>query len=454
MSLRLSSFVSCSALSALTLSLAACGGSVEPTSPGEADAGADTTPADTGTVATDTGTPDTAPIDHGAPSETYPAFTPDLPMLVNKGGAVLTAPVVVTVTYPGDTNADSYEAFGDKLGASEYWKAITAEYGIGPTISGPSNHVREATTLPTAMTDGEIDTYVQEHAGNAAKYGWPAPTAQSIYVLYVPKTSKITLGGTEACAAGIGGYHTSTMVGDLEVAYAVVLQCSFGSKSGTPRTVTASHEIAEAATDPHPLGDKQGWVGVDLDHVGWHLFMAGNVENGDLCEVYRESRYGASEAEFAYNVQRQWSNANAKAGHNPCAPAPTSQPYFNVSALDQEKVTVNATAMGGAFKQATKGYRIAVGETKTFAVGFWSDAKMDSWTIGSTESTAFGSSATGSTAKRMTVSIDKKSGKNGEKAWVTVTVNSTPGNKTNLLTIVSQDGTGTQHYLPIVISSQ
>ncbi len=439
----------------LSLSLLACGGSVSNTDPGETDTGAstETGPEDTGTVVTDTGTPETAPVDHGAPSDKYPAFAPDLPQMTNKGGRVLTAPVIVTVTYPGDTNAASYETFGDKIGASEYWKAITAEYGVGPATSGPDNHVREATTLATSMTDGEIDAYIRERVGNYAKYGWPAPTAQSVYMLYVPKTTKITLGGSEACAAGVGGYHTSADVGGVQVPYGIVLQCSFGSKSGTPRTNTASHEIAEAVLDPEPIGDNAGWVGVDLDHVGWHLFMAGNVENGDLCEIYREERYTPAEPDFTSNVARQWSNANAKAGHNPCAPAPTSQPYFNVSALDQEKVTVNATAMGGAFKQTTKGYHVAVGETKTFAVGFWSDAAMGAWTLGATENNAF-SGGGGTTTKRLTYSIDKKSGKNGEKAWVTVTVNSTPANKANVLTIVSTDSSGTQHYLPIVISSQ
>src|SRR5262249_25098132 len=43
--------------------------------------------------------PDAAPGgDHGAPSNTYPAFTPDKPTIINNGGLVLTQPKIVTIS--------------------------------------------------------------------------------------------------------------------------------------------------------------------------------------------------------------------------------------------------------------------------------------------------------------------------------------------------------------------
>ena len=445
----------------LVTGLAACGGHVgaDPAPLVSADSGVSvdsgTLPVEDTMPAVDTEvppTPDVAPpLDHGAPSKTYPAFPPDAAQLVNQGGDVLTAPVLVTVTYPGETNVDAYESFGDHLGDTSYWKAITAEYGVKPTVSGAANHVRMTTALPAAMDDSEVDTYVHDRALDPTKYGWPAPTDQTIYVIYVPSTTAITLQGNEACSSGVGGYHSSTTVGSLEVAYAIVLQCDYGGHRMSPRTVTASHEVAEASLDPHPLTSTPGYRGMDTDHLAWEIFMQRNVENGDLCEIYNDSRYSDTvDPGFTFNVQRQWSNQSGKAGHNPCAPV-SANPYFNVVALEQEKVTMNATTLGGSGRQATKGFHVGVGETKTFAIGFWSDRDTGGpWQIKATEGSPFG---TKTTVKRLTTSIDRGSGTNGEKAYVTVTVNSVSSTKASVLTIVSTSGSQ-QFFMPILISSQ
>jgi hypothetical protein len=285
---------------------------------------------------------------------------------------------------------------------------------------------------------------------NHEKYGWPAPTSQSIYTLYIPKTTSVTLQGSEACSSGIGGYHTSTTGLTTDVAYAIVMQCSYGSKATTPRTVTASHELAEAATDPHPLSGSPGYYGLDDDHVSWELFMQGNVENADMCEIYRETRYSDTiDPGFTYNLQRSWSNASAKAGHNPCVPLPTSSPYYNVTALETEKVTMNATSLGSSSRLPSRGYKVAMGETRTFQIGLWSDAKMGSISVRGSEGNPFGAATT----KRLTISLDRASGVNGEKVNVTVRVNSVGSTKASVLTIVSSDGS-TEHYMPILISSQ
>jgi hypothetical protein len=444
-----------------SIAFVACGGNVQP-EPATSTEDTGVPPTDSGLVIEDT-TPvveDTAPIgdgrdsavptDHGAPSDKYPAFAVDMPELITNGGVSLTAPVIVTVTYPGDLNADSYETFGDKLGETSYWKSIVSEYGVGPTTSGAANHVRETTTLPASMTDSDLATYIADHVENHAKYGWPTPTDQSIYTLYIPSTTSVSLQGNEACTSGIGGYHSSVSAAGLDVAYAIVLQCKYGSKATTPRTVTASHELAEASTDPHPQTGDPGYYGVDDDHIAWDLFMQGNVENGDLCEIYRESRYSDTvDPGFAYNMQRCWSNASAKAGHNPCVPAPTTAPYYNVTALETEKVTMNATSLGGSSRLASKGFKIALSDTRVFQVGIWSEAKTGSLTIRGSEGNPFGAATT----KRLSISLDRTSGVNGEKVNVTVRVNSVGTTKASVVTIVTSDGTS-EHYMPILISSQ
>ena len=452
-----------------TFLLAACGGSVDaaPGPAGDQDTGVSPTldtgapVEDTTPVAEDTApsvdAPDTAvPTDHGAPSDTYPAFTPDMPSIVDNGGDVLKAPVIVTVTFAADPNAAQYEAFGDGIGATSYWKDIVSEYGVGPATSGATNHVREAASLPASMADTDLDAYINDHVTNYAKYGWPAPSDQHIYALYIPKTTAVSLQGNDACTSGIGGYHTSTNAAGIDIAYAIVMQCQFGSKATTPRTVSASHELAEAATDPHPQTGAPGYYGVDDDHLAWDLFMSGNVENGDLCEIYREQRYSDTiDPGFAFNVQRCWSNASAKAGHSPCVTAPTTIGYWNVSPLEIEKVTFNAVSIGGSSRQATKGYKIPMGETRTFQVGVWSDVKTGPLYFRVSEGSPL---ATTTPTKHLTIKADRTTGVNGEKVNVTVTVNTVPGTKGSVLTFVTSDDpsphNGTEHYMPILISSQ
>jgi hypothetical protein len=445
---------------ALITLTAACSGKT-------ADAPADTPPdqpadQDTGTAGDDAAPADTGPADTGPaidmtpPSDTYPAYKAWMPQLANNGGAVLSNPEVVTITWPDEPNADTFEAFGDAIGGSAYWKTLVSEYGVGAAVSGETRHVRMKDAAPASITDTDLDALVAKNAADPTS-GWPAPTDQTIYVLYLPQSTKLMMssgggkGGSsgDACSQGIGGYHMSTDVGGKQVSYAILPQCpKFGPIPGEV-TLSASHEIAEAATDPQP-NDNPGWVDFDDDYLAWYFFQQGAAENGDMCEFYETSNYTETESGFAYNVQRQWSNASGAAGHDPCVPVAPGA-YFNVAPLDME--TVTATLGGGGGGGTTikaKGYKVLVGETKTFTIGFYSDAKTDPWTIKVYESNPLLGTPTTS---HLTVSVDKTSGQNGEKAHVTVSVSSQGRSKTEYITVVSTQGKR-QTFMPILIGSQ
>ena len=68
---------------------------------------------------------------YGAPSSTYPAFTPWMGQLTKNGGPMMTAPVVVTVTWDVDTGRSTFESFGDEIGGSSYWSAAVANTASG-----------------------------------------------------------------------------------------------------------------------------------------------------------------------------------------------------------------------------------------------------------------------------------------------------------------------------------
>lgn len=428
---------------------AACGGSSA--SPAPSDAG---TTGDDGATA-DAEMPDAAdetppPIDHGKPSSTYPAFTPDMPELQNRGGAILSAPVIVPVTWDTDPDQTRLDTFTDQIGATDYWKAIATEYGVGVATVGAHAHM-PASSIPASIDQITLDGFVADSAGVPATSGWPAPTAQTVYILYLHPSTVLMANGANACAQ-IGGYHTSTQVNGQQVAYAIVPRCNRGTRTFDQTTESASHELGEAVTDPHPLGG-QAYYGYDNDHVAWSLFQQSNVENGDDCEFYQDSNY-MEKAPFAFSVQRQWSNKSAKAGHNPCVPLMAGA-YFNVTPTALETVNVNAR-IGLVQVTTSKGINIPVGTSKTFPVGFYSDAASPAWSIRAAE--AF-NPLLPATTHNLTVSVDRTSAQNGEIAYVTVTVNkagSTIGRSTfaklNFVTVLSSLN-GTSHYMPILITN-
>ena len=119
--------------------------------------------------------------DHGAPSTTYPAFKPDMPAVLNNQGGVLTAPLIVTVTWPGDANADTYEKFADAIGASEYWNTIMSEYGVGAATSSAAQHIRLTNPLAATINSDAIGAIVTD---NVKSGKLPSNTPNTIYTLF------------------------------------------------------------------------------------------------------------------------------------------------------------------------------------------------------------------------------------------------------------------------------
>ena len=205
-------------------------------------------------------------------------------------------------------------------------------------------------------------------------------------------------------------------------------------------TETASHEIAETATDP--FGEAT-YVDFDTAHYAWELFTENNDELADACEFSDDSYY--TDPELGAFVQRSWSNAAAAAGHSPCVPAP-AEPYFNVTPLAPETVTTLNTTNK---PHTSNGFRVPVGMTRTFDIGFYSDAPSDDWTVAAVEGNGIDAVA----SPHVTASIDPPTGNNGTTAKVSVTVSRAPtlGNQL-LLTLVAKRG-ATTHLTSILIGA-
>ena len=416
--------------------------------------------------------------DDGAGPAGYPAFPADLPQVQKNQGAVLSSPVLVTVSWPGDANASTWEGFGDAIGASTYWSATTSEYGVGPATSGPSNHVRMTQALPPSLSYTDLQNFVvaavqaaESDAGAGATDGgapdpaWPRPTldahgnAQTIYSLFIAPSTNVTDPGSGQpfCVEGGLGYHDSVVVGTANVAYSVTLECA--GLTDAEIEETAAHESVEAATDPFVESATLGYVGFDADHLAWDIYTGFNDELADACQNWQDSYYEES-GSFPYWVQRSWSNAAASKGADPCVPAAAGT-YYGMALLAGQATTVQVDLTSiGASKESTKGFAATVGQPLTFQVGYFSDASAPAWKIAydfPSETQLF--TETGSTLGNgtATVTIDKTTGANGDVANVSVTVKTkgTAGFQIMAITWDPPTMTGfAPHYLPIVLVDQ
>ncbi len=212
--------------------------------------------------------PDAAPpLDNGAPSTTYPAPHPPLPELVNQaGGKVLATPKAYLIFYPGYEHAAVIQALVQAVGATPYWSATTAEYGVGPLgYAGTIELTGE--TAPATITDKAVEAFLNGKIASGA-FGDADPSV--VYSIFYPKSTTITLAGggplgpSQSCSS-FGGYHSNTEVviagaAKKNFAFAVLPTCATfaGQSEIDGLTGALSHELVEALRrDPNK---ERRWV--------------------------------------------------------------------------------------------------------------------------------------------------------------------------------------------------
>lgn len=396
--------------------LGACSSSSDASAPVTNEAGA------TGPVDQDAG--DAFDADNGAPSSVYPAPHPALPTVLSFGGPVLTAPHVVPVFFPGDEYQAQLETYLHQLATSDYWAKATGEYGVGPLSVGDSIVLANPAAASVSAADvdalaqslGNGTAVVQGDAGTSA-----APDSNTIYALFYPTSTIISeAAGYDSCKA-FGGYHADTTVtlgsGKVNFTYALVPRCptfyeSEGLTGVDEVTSGLSHELVEAATDPF-TETKAAYLAADDDHKVWGAVLAAS-EVGDMCSW--EGPSVALPTGVTFQTSRIWSNAAAKAGHDPCVPAP-ADPYFNAVPDLADDVTIPEYVSYGADGKLisggiTKGVKLAVGESATVDLVLYSDAATAPFTVTPQEI---------STSPVLSLSLDRSSGVNGERLHLTIT---------------------------------
>lgn len=143
-----------------------------------------------------------------------------------------------------------------------------------------------------SITDAQIQTFLSTHpaakkARRPRKKPPPPAVDNNLTFLFMPPGTVVSMGGSASCT-GFCGYHNHI---NGKRFYAVMpfpgcSGCTGGMSEFDALTVTSSHELCEAITDPIP---GQGWYN---DQYG---------EIGDIC-AWKTRKLGA------YEIQQEWSN--------------------------------------------------------------------------------------------------------------------------------------------------
>jgi hypothetical protein len=256
----------------------------------------------------------------------------------------------VTVTFVGDPHRDSFRDFDHNILTTMWWMETAGGYcidggacvGNGTTVAPdggawiPDGSTADAgdgyldVEVPydfagTMIMDSDIQAWLQ---GHVAAGDFPAPDAETTYALYFPQTTVIAQGGgypplcVDTTNGVVLGYHYQIALTPpgattpITAEYAVLPYCDLGGgddNNYTFATTTASHELAESATDPTP--EQPAFVLTTNDAWSNSLSIAGG-ECGDLCENVANNTYDES----GYTVQRIWSNQAAAMSMQPCQP--------------------------------------------------------------------------------------------------------------------------------------
>ncbi len=225
-----------------------------------------------------------------APAVAAPAAA----QLTYRGGPLLTSVQLCTVFWGAAWTAAAQQATLERLNAfaqfvvSSAYLDQLAEYSTQGKTIGHGTFVGTATVpdtaLGTSVTDGAVQALLDRQV---AARTVPAPTPNSLYFVLLPAGVAVVAGSDSSCQT-FCGYHDRSASG---LFYAVVPSpdcsgCLAGLQPLDALTSVASHELAEAVTDPVP---GQGW------------YDDANGEIGDIC-AWQNKQLGG------YLVQRLWSN--------------------------------------------------------------------------------------------------------------------------------------------------
>jgi hypothetical protein len=249
------------------------------------------------------------------------------------GGGVLTKPDVKNVylghyftTTTGKKDVAHNDAFMKDLVQNKDYTSIWAQYGVGKGTTEKSKTVDKTYSSGHVFKQADLEKMVKAMAKGAG--------SQEIFNFVLPPGAVLETSDGTTSKQGLGGFHGSVKVNGKEIYYSAIAYSKgdngidFTNGNAEDNiSITESHEISEAATDPHV----QDAIDTNnMKYLGW--MDMNNGEIGDV-EVNDASPGTPLSTMFGrmdgYAVQKIWSQVDKtneiKAKH----PGPVVPPKKN-----------------------------------------------------------------------------------------------------------------------------
>jgi hypothetical protein len=181
---------------------------------------------------------------------------------------------------PSNATPATLDSFLSDVTGGAYMDALTrAGYGVGRGSASPGAVDNAALASGSTITDASIQAEIQADISNGTLQ---APDANRLYVVYVQPNVAVDLGeGQGTTQQGILGYHSGFVgqdaAGNLNVIHYAVVAFPGGSVGNSQLpgrtaidqlTAVASHELAEAVTDPNVNFGQLGWFDPRRGEIG------------------------------------------------------------------------------------------------------------------------------------------------------------------------------------------
>jgi hypothetical protein len=233
--------------------------------------------------------------------------TPKPIQLTYHGGPMLQHVQVATLFWGSDWKGNAlsgyFNGFFQALFADGRYMANLAQYDAGSYTIGDGTFAGtttddQAPASPVQDADIQTEIRAQIAAGNL-----PATTSDTVYFVFMPPQTVVVDGYGDDSVNNFSGYHDYASGSD-GFAYAVI---PYDDSLANPQQMTlyASHELAEAVTDPEPGDTTLGWYDNRYGEVGdipVSLYASRRIAKTDLIDQL------TAPDGTVYLVQKEWSN--------------------------------------------------------------------------------------------------------------------------------------------------
>jgi hypothetical protein len=200
---------------------------------------------------------------------TMPVLTP----LTYRGGQLLTQVEVFTIFWGKDWTTPAKAAMIAPF--NKFFKDIVgsimidqlAEYNVPNQKIGHGSFIGSVTTNSPSLAKTVSDTTIKKNLNKWMTAGIIPPiTANRLYFVFTQQGTVVKLGKDASCQVFCGYHdHVNNALFYAVIPYADCSGCLGGLSAFDSMTLTASHELCEAITDPVP-GD--GWYNNTFGEIG------------------------------------------------------------------------------------------------------------------------------------------------------------------------------------------